>query len=82
MNFGFPSSMEGELMNNTWQVFQWFDLEAGPASQLESMCNTLKQADKLFDTQIVEQMLIDSPFDNVDVQQLVDQFNDMLHTPH
>lgn len=69
-------------MNNTWQVFQWFDLEAGPASQLESMCNTLKQADKLFDTQIVEQMLIDSPFDNVDVQQLVDQFNDMLHTPH
>lgn len=70
-------------MNNTWQAFQWFDLEAEPASQLESMCNALKQAGKQFDNQIVEQLLKDSPFDgDVDVQQLVDQFNDMLHTLH
>jgi hypothetical protein len=47
--------MAGKLMDNTWQAFQWFDLEAGPASQLESMCNTLKQAGKQFDNQIVEQ---------------------------
>ena len=47
------------------------------------MCNTLKQAGKQFDYQIVEQLLKDSPFDgDVDVQQLVDQFNDMLHTLH
>lgn len=71
------------IMNNTWQAFQWFDLEAGPASQLESMCKTLKQSGKQFNNQIVEQLLEDSPFDdNVDVQQLVDQFNDMLHTLH
>lgn len=70
-------------MDKTWQAFQWFDLEAGPASQLESMCIILKQASKQFDNQIVEQLLRDSPFDcDVDVQQLVDQFNDLLHTLH
>jgi hypothetical protein len=70
-------------MCNTWQAFQWFDLEAGPASQLEATCKTLKQSGKQFDNQIVEQLLKDSPFDeDVDVKQLVDQFNDMLHTLH
>lgn len=70
-------------MDNTWQAFQWFDLEGGPAKRLEITCKNLKQSGRQFDNQVVERLLKDSPFDDdVDVQQLVDQFNDMLHTLH
>lgn len=70
-------------MSNTWQALQWFDLEIEPSNELNLRFNALKQSGKQFDSRIVEQLLKDSPFENdIDVQQLVDQFNDMLHTLH
>ena len=70
-------------MDKTWQALQWFDLESSPALQLQTISSNLINDGKRFDHQIIKNMLKSSPFRScVNIQVLVDQFNDMLDTRH
>lgn len=65
-------------MDSTWQAFQWFDTEPQGIRLLSEKCNLLKSVGESFDYATVEEMLKKCPVSDVDLQQVVDQFNYML----
>lgn len=68
-------------MDNTWQVLQWFDIEMVQTKKLLEKCKQLKDDGNIFTNDVVNSLLFDCPIDNnVDVRQLVEQFNGMLHS--
>lgn len=69
--------------SNTWQAFQWFDMDAGARQQLHSACDHLKSSGQpVFSKGEVLRLLETCPVQGVDVDEVIEQFNGMLHTWH
>ncbi|MCS6271870.1 hypothetical protein G3489_19535 [Shewanella baltica] len=70
-------------MDNTWQVFQWFDTEPLAIERLNFAASKMVCEGRTFNVDFVQGMLLDCPIAaNVDLCAIVDQFNDMLQNLH
>jgi len=69
---------------NTWMVSQWFDIEQSANQVLLSTCRSFVSEGRCFDRNSVSELMAitECPVSNVNVEELVDQFNELLHTLH